>query len=92
MHKSKNQWFQMTLQLKGSVIPSIWPQTLFFALFGGLIAILHQFGLAASIPILGSVIPSIFLGLLLVFRTNTADERFWECRKAWGTLSSAFAT
>jgi putative membrane protein len=57
-----------------------------------LIAILHQFGLAASIPILGSVIPSIFLGLLLVFRTNTADERFWECRKAWGTLSSAFAT
>ena len=30
--------------------------------------------------------PSIVIGLLLVFRTNTAYERFWEGRKAWGTL------
>jgi putative membrane protein len=35
---------------------------------------------------LGSIIPNIVLGLLLVFRTNTAYERFWEGRKAWGTL------
>jgi putative membrane protein len=26
------------------------------------------------------------LSLLLVFRTNTAYERFWEGRKAWGSL------
>jgi putative membrane protein len=39
-----------------------------------------------SLPILGSIIPNIVLGLLLVFRTNTAYERFWEGRKAWGTL------
>jgi ion channel-forming bestrophin family protein len=32
------------------------------------------------------VIPSIVLGLLLVFRTNTAYERFWEGRKAWGSV------
>lgn len=39
-----------------------------------------------SWPILGSLIPSLVLGLLLVFRTNTAYERFWEGRKTWGTL------
>jgi putative membrane protein len=32
------------------------------------------------------LVPSIVLGLLLVFRTNTAYERFWEGRKAWGVL------
>lgn len=30
--------------------------------------------------------PSIVLGLLLVFRTNTAYERCWEGRILWGTL------
>ena len=31
-----------------------------------------------SQPILTGLIPGIVLGLLLVFRTNTAYERFWE--------------
>lgn len=29
---------------------------------------------------------SVILGLLLVFRTNTAYERWWEGRKLWGQL------
>ncbi len=29
---------------------------------------------------------SIILGLLLVFRTNSANERWWEARKLWGQL------
>lgn len=28
------------------------------------------------------------LGLLLVFRTNAAYDRFWEARKQWGTVTS----
>lgn len=32
------------------------------------------------------MVPAVVLGLLLVFRTNTAYERFWEGRKAWGSL------
>jgi len=27
-----------------------------------------------------------FLGLLLVFRTNSAYDRFWEARKIWGRM------
>ncbi|NJO72251.1 MAG: hypothetical protein HC825_12380, partial [Oscillatoriales cyanobacterium RM1_1_9] len=41
--------------------------------------IIHQ-------PILGTLIPGIVLGLLLVFRTNTAYERFWEGRKLVGKI------
>lgn len=76
----------LALQLKGSVISSIYRQVLYLGLFGLFISILYYFKLPVSQPILGTIIPSIVLGLLLVFRTNTAYERFWEGRKLWGSL------
>jgi len=72
--------------LKGSVIPSILNRVIGCGLFGVLISVAHYFGFPVSNPIFGTVIPSIVLGLLLVFRTNTAYERFWEGRKLWGSL------
>jgi ion channel-forming bestrophin family protein len=45
--------------------------------------------------VIGSLVPlgpsflsilGIILGLLLVFRTNTAYDRWWEARKLWGQL------
>jgi putative membrane protein len=50
------------------------------------VTLVDGWGYKFSIPIQESIVPSIVLGLLLVFRTNTAYERFWEGRKAWGTL------
>ncbi|BAY32444.1 hypothetical protein NIES2107_43330 [Nostoc carneum NIES-2107] len=76
----------MVLQLKGSVISAIAKNVLLFGIFGIIISILHYYKFPVSQPILGSVIPSIVLGLLLVFRTNTAYERFWEGRKSWGAI------
>lgn len=85
--KTKNlQGFQIALQVKGSVIGSIYKDVLWCGAFGVLVSILYYFKFPVSQPILGSIIPSIVLGLLLVFRTNTAYERFWEGRKIWGSL------
>ncbi|MDP5337150.1 MAG: hypothetical protein NWQ28_01055 [Nodularia sp. (in: cyanobacteria)] len=80
------RWFQIALQLKGSVIFAIYKRVIVCGLFGVFVSILYYFKLSVSQPILGSVIPSIVLGLLLVFRTNTAYERFWEGRKCWGSI------
>lgn len=82
----KRHWFRVALQLQGSVIPSILPRVMLCSAFGFLISIIHQFGFSVSWSILSGVVPSVVLGLLLVFRTNTAYERFWEGRKLWGTL------
>jgi putative membrane protein len=82
----KDSWFHIALRWKGSVVPEVLPRSLLCGLFGALIYILHLFKIQVSLPILGSIIPNIVLGLLLVFRTNTAYERFWEGRKAWGLL------
>ncbi|NER37347.1 MAG: hypothetical protein F6J93_25835 [Oscillatoria sp. SIO1A7] len=83
----KNQWLQLALRVKGSVIPGILPRVLFCGFFGLLISILHP-SIPVNWPILSSVVPNIVLGLLLVFRTNTAYDRFWEGRKLWGVLVS----
>ncbi|KAI8845487.1 Bestrophin/UPF0187 [Chytridium lagenaria] len=41
----------------------------------------------ATSPFLISII-SVVLGLLLVFRTNTAYDRYWEGRRQWATLTT----
>lgn len=86
MKSEKFHWFRVALQIRGSVIPAIFNRVLYCGLFGVLISLLHYFKLPVSQPILASVIPSIVLGLLLVFRTNTAYDRYWEGRKCWGSL------
>jgi ion channel-forming bestrophin family protein len=86
MINENKQWLQIALRVEGSVVKSIYPQIIFCGLFGAFISVLYYFKLPVAQPIFGSVIPSIVLGLLLVFRTNTAYDRFWEGRKDWGVI------
>ena len=79
-------WFRDALQLRGSVILAVWPRVLLCGAFGVLVAQLYAQGVPVAWPIESGIVPSIVLGLLLVFRTNTAYERFWEGRKLWGGL------
>jgi ion channel-forming bestrophin family protein len=82
----RRNWLLTALSLRGSVIPAIYHRVFFCGLFGFFISILHYYQLPVDRKILSNVIPSIVLGLLLVFRTNTAYERFWEGRKGWGAI------
>lgn len=73
--------------LKGSVIFTIWQKVLATIVFAIIITSLFQHGFTGlSQPSFASLIPGIVLGLLLVFRTNTAYERFWEGRKMVGGI------
>jgi putative membrane protein len=86
----KKNWFAMALQLRGSVAPTIFPRVLLCGGFGLLVSILDYFKLPISGNILDNLVTNVVynlvLGLLLVFRTNTAYERFWDGRKSWGIL------
>lgn len=85
--KNKN-WLSSVVQLKGSVVPSILYRVIGCGIFGMVISILHQLKIPVSQPAFDKIITStvLVLGLLLVFRTNTAYERFWEGRKCWGGI------
>ncbi|MFM7547269.1 MAG: bestrophin family protein [Synechococcales cyanobacterium] len=80
------QWFHVALQTTGSVVPKVFPRALLFGILGFLVSILHSVGVPVAMGRIEHIVPSIVLGLLLVFRTNTAYERFWEGRKIWGTV------
>ncbi|MGK7940787.1 MAG: bestrophin family protein [Crocosphaera sp.] len=80
------EWFRLLWQWRGSVIPAILPRVICCALFALGITFLYQLGINIALPLESGLVPSIVLGLLLVFRTNTAYERYWEGRKLWGTL------
>jgi ion channel-forming bestrophin family protein len=82
-------WMQYTLRLRGSVIPAVLPRTLICGLFAILISAIHALGMPVDVPALASVVSNVVLGLMLVFRTNTAYERFWEGRKLWGSVTNA---
>ena len=85
----KQNWFIIALSLRGSVVPAILPRTLFCVVFSlGVLLFYHQ-GFFIGLAPTASVLLNLVLGLLLVFRTNTAYERFWEGRRLWGNLINA---
>jgi ion channel-forming bestrophin family protein len=78
MSYEKN-WFKLVLSLRGSVIRDIKYQVAVSMLIALIITTIYEKGYTGfSQPTLAGLIPGIVLGLLLVFRTNTAYERFWE--------------
>ena len=69
---------------KASIIPEVLPVVIFCGFVSLVVAILYQSGINVAFSTIGLAIPAVVLGLLLVIRTNTAYDRFWEARKLWG--------
>ena len=86
IRRYEQEWFRLLFRVRGSVIPAVMPRVLLCAGFAWGILLLYARGWPLASPILGSLVPSLVLGLLLVFRTNTSYERFWEGRKLWGSV------
>jgi ion channel-forming bestrophin family protein len=86
--KRNISWFQTAFAVKGSVIDKVLPRVILIGLVGFFITILYTKNIPVALPILAGIIPNIVIGLLLVFRTNTAYERFWEGQKLWGSITN----
>ena len=88
----KLNWLQVTLRLERSILPVIFPWVLFCGVYGFLISLLHYFEVPIAFSQKSGVFTNAVLSfnigftLLLVFRTNTAHDRFWEGRQLWGAL------
>lgn len=87
---TKPHWLATTFRIDGSVAGIILPRILAFTGFTLVIWGLDYLGYPIYLKEIGglttNVVYNLVLGLLLVFRTNTAYDRFWDGRKAWGTL------
>ncbi len=89
----ESSWVQLALRWQGSIAPIVLPGVLLCGGFGFFISLLDYLGIPVSWPgfdiVITNVSYNLVLGLLLVFRTNTSYERFWEGRKAWGTITAS---
>lgn len=84
-------FWRQVLSLEGSVTPRILLRVLAFGAFAAIVRLLSNFlernyhfdlGIEANpFQIAGAV-----LGVLLVFRTNSGYDRWWEARKLWGGI------
>jgi ion channel-forming bestrophin family protein len=88
MTYNRYRWFEHLTRLRGTVLPIIFPRIVLFAIWSIVVVWMFNRGWAPAVPpsvhgVLGTV-----LGLMLAFRTNTAYDRFWEGRKAWGAITN----
>lgn len=92
MTVEKSSWIRLALQWRGSIAPQVFPGIFLCGGLGFFVSLLDYLGLSVSWQgfdvVITNVSYNLVLGLLLVFRTNTAYERFWEGRKAWATLTA----
>ncbi|KAJ3114237.1 hypothetical protein HDU96_002364 [Phlyctochytrium bullatum] len=80
--------FMYLITINGSVLPHVWFPTLVVTLWTVFWVLIHQqakWALVATQPLLISII-GVVLSLLLVFRNNTAYDRYWEGRRMWGSI------
>jgi putative membrane protein len=93
MNFERASWLGLALRWQGSVAPKVLPGVLLCAGLGFFVSLLDYLGFSVAWEgfdiVITNVSYNLVLGLLLVFRTNTAYERFWEGRKAWGTITGS---
>jgi putative membrane protein len=80
-------WLGLLFSLRGTVLPAIWPRLLFVTGIAVLVASYSSFFRhLEEVNPLGHTLTGVVVGFLIVLRTNTAYDRFWEGRKLWGGI------
>ncbi|KAF9085015.1 hypothetical protein BGX27_003641, partial [Mortierella sp. AM989] len=83
----RSKW-PLMLRLKGTVIVAIWWQIILVGIFASSVFLIDKYSSwkmtypLSLVTILGTVV-----SLLLVFRTNTAYDRYWEGRRLWSQMT-----
>ncbi|KAF9962386.1 hypothetical protein BGZ72_006207 [Mortierella alpina] len=83
----RSKW-PLMLRVKGTVILSIWWQVILVGLFSAAVFFIHRYSAwkmnysLSLVSVMGMVV-----SLLLVFRTNTAYDRYWEGRRLWSQMT-----
>lgn len=85
-----NKWTSHLFDIEGSLVREIMGRVSLCVAWSAVVVILYEYGpeIFHGLAIVGTAHSMIgpALALLLVFRTNTAYDRFWEGRKQWGGI------
>jgi ion channel-forming bestrophin family protein len=81
-----HRWLDHLFDVKGSLIPEITLRLLSCVIWTVAVVLFHHHVASVGIPETVHTLVGVALGLLLVFRTNSSYNRFWEGRQLWGSL------
>ena len=94
----RRNWFQVIFRYYGTVLPRVLGRVAMVAMLSLVLTLLkqdafpwieEQFQFNINIPYLdpiGHTVLGVALGMLIVFRTNSSNGRYWEGRSHWGML------
>lgn len=82
-------WKKLLFSLEGSILPTIIPRLILLGGISSLVVLINYFIIKIEVNSVPWTIVGVALGLLLVFRTNTAYDRYWEGRRMWGSIINA---
>lgn len=80
------RWSPQLLAVRGSIAPKIILRVALVVFWSAVVVLIHKHVRHIEIPPTVHTLVGLALGLLLVFRTNSSYERFWEGRKSWGRI------
>ena len=82
-----HDWRSHLLDIKGSMIREILSRVLTCVGWSAAVVVFSKFvSPRIAVPSTVHSLVGVALGLLLVFRTNASYDRFWEGRRAWGSI------
>ncbi len=84
------RWTSHLFDIEGSLVREILGRVMATVVWSAVVVALYHYGpgfcRSLVIPSTGHALVGTALGLLLVFRTNSSYDRFWEGRKQWGSI------
>jgi ion channel-forming bestrophin family protein len=87
-----NDWLRTTCAFRGTVVPRVMGRVGLLTAFCLLLCILDDYlsrtyGFAIpSLDQLGHTVLGVAMSMLIVFRTNSSNNRYWDGRTFWGAL------
>jgi len=86
-----HNWRSHLLDIRGSLLPEIMGRVTTSVGWSLVVTILHIYlkknhEISLAVPVMVHTLIGTALGLLLVFRTNSSYDKFWEGRKLWGGM------
>lgn len=81
-----HHWLDHFFDIRGSLVREISGRVLLCTAWSWAIVFVHTNIAPVGIPSIIHTLIGTALGLLLVFRTNSSYDRFWEGRKLWGGI------
>jgi putative membrane protein len=80
-----HEWWSHFCDIKGSMVREIFARVFTCVVWSAVVVLIDQF-VNVSVPPTVHGLVGVAMGLLLVFRTNSSYDRFWEGRRMWGNI------